>query len=221
MVTIALIGAHGAGKTTLGRALERSDEFPIKYLYMGLGARSSGSPLPTTRALLEFEDVLGLGDAAAARRERAGRLPRGFLDALGSALAFCASAGEEWYRASLARRFERRGFVVLCDRHFFVDYWIHDLARAGRTLLQRAHGRFLARLPRPDCTIVLDAPAAVLSARKGGAPERLERRRREYLALQNVLGNCRVVDADRPQGEVEAEVLGILRELTTDGEHVS
>ena len=38
MVTVALIGADGAGKTTVGRRLEEGGEVRIKYLYMGINA---------------------------------------------------------------------------------------------------------------------------------------------------------------------------------------
>jgi thymidylate kinase len=92
------------------------------------------------------------------------------------------------------------------------------VAADGRSFTQRVHGRFLARLPRPDWTILLDAPAEVLFARKAeGTLERIERRRQEYLAMQRALGKCSVVDAARPQGEVRDEVLGILRGLRPDG----
>jgi thymidylate kinase len=129
-------------------------------------------------------------------------------------------ACEEWYRLAVARRFERRGYVVVFDRHFFADYWAHHvIAPEGeRSLARRLHGRWLARLPRPDCTILLDAPAAVLYARKHeGSLEALESRRREYLEMRAQLGNCALVDAARPQAEVQAEVLGILRELHARG----
>ena len=50
MVTVALIGADGAGKTSVARALERSRDLPIKYLYMGINTEASNHMLPTTRA---------------------------------------------------------------------------------------------------------------------------------------------------------------------------
>ena len=65
---------------------------------------------------------------------------------------------------------------------------------------------------------MLDAPAAVLFARKAeGTLELLERRRQEYLDLCAELDNCVRIDASRPKEEVEAGVLAILRGLRSSG----
>ncbi|NOT29270.1 MAG: hypothetical protein HOP15_02345 [Planctomycetes bacterium] len=222
MVTVALIGADGAGKTSVARFLERSRELPIKYLYMGINTEASNHMLPTTRALRALKRVLGRGgnEGGPPDPERAAKRPKRGLKRLAqetkSALLLLNRLAEEWYRVAVARRYERRGFIVVFDRHFFADYWAHDVARRTERLswLRRVHGRLLARLPRPDCTILLDAPAEVLFARKAeGTLELLDRRRREYLDLRAELDPCALVDASRPQGEVQAEVLAILRSL--------
>lgn len=226
MVTVALIGADGAGKTSVARALEGSPELRVKYLYMGINAEASNHMLPTTRALRALKRALGRGrdeggppdPARAARRPRHGL--RAWLGQGKSALLLLNRLCEERYRVAVARRYERRGYVVVYDRHFFADYWAHDGAGAQRPLsfVRRAHARWLARLPRPDCTILLDAPASVLFARKAeGTLELLERRRQEYLDMRAALGNCAVVDAARPREAVQAEVLGILRGLVPEG----
>lgn len=222
VVTVALIGADGAGKTSVARALERSRELRVKYLYMGINAEASNHMLPTTRALHALKRVLGRGGdeggppdpARAARRPRSGM--RAWLGRGKSALLLLNRLCEERYRVAVARRYERRGYLVVYDRHFFADYWAHDGAGAKRPLsrMRRAHARWLARLPRPDCTILLDAPASVLFARKAeGTLELLEHRRQEYLDMRAELGNCAVVDASRPPDVVQDEVLGILRGL--------
>ena len=46
--TVALVGADGAGKTTVARLLERSSGLRCKYLYMGQSVLSSNAPLPTS-----------------------------------------------------------------------------------------------------------------------------------------------------------------------------
>ena len=220
MVTVALIGADGAGKTSVARALERSRDLPIKYLYMGINTEASNHMLPTTRALRALKRAMGRGGNAGGPPDpaRAARRPKRGVKRLAqetkSALLLANRLAEEWYRVAVARRFERRGFIVVFDRHFFADYWAHDVAGAQTSLVRRMHGRLLARLPRPDCTILLDAPAEVLFARKAeGTLELLDRRRREYLDMRAQLGDCALVDASRPPEEVQAEVLGILRAL--------
>jgi thymidylate kinase len=225
MVTVALIGADGAGKTSLARALESSRELAVKYLYMGINSEASNHMLPTTRALRAVKRALGRAggeggppDPARARARKRGGL-RGLAREAKSTLLVLNQVCEEWYRVAVARRFERRGYVVVFDRHFFADYWAHDVNsnRSERSLSRRVHGRLLARLPRPDCTILLDAPAAVLYARKAeGTLELLERRRQEYLDLRAHLGKCALVDASRPAGDVQAEVLEILRDLCAE-----
>jgi thymidylate kinase len=228
VVTVALICADGAGKTSVARALERSGELAVKTIYMGVNREAGTHMLPTTRALRAVQRALGRShrqggppDPARARERATGGL-RNLAREAKSAVLVLNQVCEEWYRVALAKRFERRGFVVVFDRHFFVDYWAHDVAPAEgedrRSLARRVHGRLLERLPRPDCTILLDAPAAVLFARKAeGTLAALERRRQEYLTLARELGNCALIDATRPPQEVLAEVLAILRGLCSKG----
>lgn len=217
MVTVALIGADGAGKTTLARALEQSAELPVKYLYMGVNTLASNHMLPTTRLICSLRRSLGgaapQGGPPGSRPSRARRRGgvAGLAAGVRASLAVANRVCEEWYRVAVARRFERRGFIVLFDRHFYADYWAHDVAAAGRSIGRRLHGAFLKRLPRPDCTILLDAPADVLFARKPeGTLELLESRRREYLALKSQDPSLVVVDASRPRSAVQREVLDIL-----------
>ena len=124
---------------------------------------------------------------------------------------------EELYRQVLIRRATRRGETVLVDRHFFFDYFAHDVTGAGgtRTVAQRAHGWLLRRLPRPQIVILLDAPAEVVYARKReGGLEELAILRREYLALAERFPTIRIVDAARPIDQVEADVRHIIDAAT-------
>jgi thymidylate kinase len=223
MVTVALIGADGAGKTTLARWLEQSGELPIKYLYMGINREASNHVLPTTRLVRAVKRALGGADQGGppdptrktAKRKRG--LKRVWSEAKGAA-RMANQLCEEWYRVSVARRFERQGFLVLYDRHFFADYWAHDVNGSGgaRSYAQALHGRLLRRLPQPDRTILLDAPAEVLYARKReGTLEALDARRREYLDLCAELPGSAVVDASQPMEAVRAQVLDILRGLAS------
>ncbi|HET6319783.1 MAG TPA: hypothetical protein VFG86_25265, partial [Chloroflexota bacterium] len=49
MFSVALVGPDGAGKTTIGRHLERTFPYPLTYLYMGDNLDACNVLLPTTR----------------------------------------------------------------------------------------------------------------------------------------------------------------------------
>jgi thymidylate kinase len=131
---------------------------------------------------------------------------------------------EEWFRQGVAWLHERRGAVILFDRHFFCDYYANDVLgqRPGRPWTSRLHGAMLERLyPRPDMVILLDAPAQVLFDRKGeGTVESLERKRQEYLALAPHVRRFEVVDATRPVDAVVADVVDLIRDHLADGDRV-
>jgi thymidylate kinase len=232
--TVALIGPDGAGKTTVARQLEQVLPFPVEYVYMGVNPDSSNYLLPTTRAVRAFRRRRGVSpDTSGPRDSRAtdpavarGKVQRGLRSArsfvrLGNRLA------EEWHRALIASRHRRRGSIVVFDRHFFADYYAYDVAaQPRRTASRRLHGFILSRLyPRPDLVIYLDAPAEILLERKGeGTLESLERRRREYVELGQILEGFAVVDANRPLDTVTRDVAGTIetysrkRDLATPDE---
>ena len=99
---------------------------------------------------------------------------------------------EEWFRQIIVRSYVRRGFVVLLDRHFYFDYYAHDVTAKGLPWINRLHGWMLEELyPKPDLTLCLDAPAEVLWKRKAeGSPKEVARRREEYLQLNGVIPLC-------------------------------
>lgn len=210
--SVALIGCDGAGKTTVARELAGDPALGVRYLYMGVSPESSNRQLPTTRLIHAVKRARGAprdtGDPRAPGSpqplpplRRARRGARAGLR-LGNRLA------EEWYRQLLAGAYQRRGEVVLFDRHFVADFHAADITDAQRTLSRRLHGLVLARAyPKPDLTIFLDARPEVLYARKGeGTLESLARRRIEYLQLRESLPGYAVVSAERPLADVVDEV---------------
>ena len=216
MRSVALIGADGAGKSTIARELVGSLRVPSRYLYMGTNPDSTTRMLPTTRL------------ARAITRSRRGPSERARSGAISTApdhvrqspvrdayraartLAWLA---EEWYRAATALAWTRLGFVVVFDRHFLYESWPGDGgATRGASRLERARRQFLRRFyPRPDLVICLDAPAELLHERKREqSVETLERVRREYLALADVGPEFVVVDAAQPLASVLAEVRAVV-----------
>lgn len=230
MFTVALIGPDGAGKSTITKMLPQVLPLPMKSIYMGVNLESSSLMLPSTRLLLAVRRARA-GKAGPARAPDAiatARAPVGWVGrarrSSRSALRLANWVGEECLRLGVAWFHQRRGTVVVFDRHFFHDYYGHDIEGFDpeHPLSQRIHGFLLDRLyPKPDLTIVLDAPGEVLFERKREAsPEWLEQRRQEYLELSNRLPRVAVVDATRPLAEVVREVADLIssfhRELKTN-----
>jgi thymidylate kinase len=216
MFTVALIGPDGAGKTTVARWLEQESDLPVRYLYMGVSADSSNRLLPTTRIARAIKrqrgappDTAGPPDPVSATKVRPKRLDRRVLASCRAGLRLTNRLGEEWARQLAAWKTVRQGTIVVFDRHFFFDYYAYDIAGGpGRSTSRRVHGYLLAHAyPKPDLVIYLDAPADVLLARKGeGTIETLERRRSDYLALEQTARRWAVVDATLPLEEVKASV---------------
>lgn len=220
MFTVALIGADGAGKTTIARRLENESLLPIKYLYMGVSPDASNVALPTTRLLAGLRraqgrsvDMAGPPDPTRVRQAPKGAVKR-LLAGLKSGLRLVNRLAEEVYRQIIAWSYQYRGYIPLFDRHFFSDYYAHDIANDDpeRPVSSRIHGFFLKHIyPRPNLIIFLDAPASVLFARKGeGTIELLELRRQEYLQVRGQVQHFAVVDATQAEDEVMREVADLL-----------
>ena len=209
--TVALIGADGAGKSTVAHLVVQRLPFDASYVYMGVNLEASHVMLPTTRLVLAYKRWRGGRTDMTVGNVEAGRSARGPLVTLRRLVRMTNWVAEEAYRASLARRIQRRPAVVVFDRHFFCDYYASAVAPSNgtRPIDLRLHGYVLEHwYPRPDLTIFLDAPPEVLVGRKAGDTiERVAKRRLDYLDLAAVLPAFQVVDADRPVDDVVAEVV--------------
>jgi thymidylate kinase len=221
MITVALIGPDGAGKTTIGQMLPQLITVPIKYVYMGINLESSNHMLPTTRLIRAIKrargdelDNRGPRDPKTIAVKRSKNPVKRALATVKSAISLVNRVSEEWFRQILTWRYQRAGNIVIFDRHYYADYYAYDVANPGqeKPWNRRLHGFMLAKVyPKPDLTIYLDAPAEVLFARKGeGTIETLESRRQSYLGMGAVLRNFEVVDVNRPVDEVARDVAALI-----------
>ena len=219
MFTIALLGPDGAGKSTIGRKLEQIPSLRAKYICMGVNLESSNMVLPTTRLLLEAKRARGQRpDITVPRhlhkaKSRTSGLKR-FTTSLRAYFRLANLVTEEWFRQLIVWYYQLRGYCVILDRHFYFDYYAHDIANNDpkRPLNSRLHGLMLDKLyPKPDFVIFLDAPSEVLYARKPeGTLDAREIRRQEYVEMRSVVKDYAVVDVSRPEEEVMREITELI-----------
>jgi thymidylate kinase len=179
---------------------------PFKYLYMGVDISASNLALPSSRLAERLKRRQRNASVGGARAIPSDRQNRGRLRAIAR---LANRLAEEWFRQLVSWFYQRRGFVVLYDRHFVFDFAPEIAGDGPETLDKRLHRWALTHLyPRPGLVIFLDAPGAVLFARKGeSTAEELERRRQAFLRQGERLPNFVRVDATRPLENVYEEIV--------------
>ncbi|MGY1671033.1 dTMP kinase [Geodermatophilus sp. SYSU D00710] len=224
MITVALIGPDGAGKSTISQRLEDGRlPAPVKRIYMGVNLDASSLMLPTTRLALAIKSARGRRSDMVAPSDHTRAATVGRVGPVGRVVGGGVRAvrllmwlAEEWFRQLVAEYHLRRGRIVVFDRHFYADYFHSDVDGQGpRSLASRVHGRLLRQAyPKPDLVICLDAPGRLLFERKGEASvEWLDRRRQQYLQLADRFPDFAVVGVDRPIDEVTRDVATVISDF--------
>lgn len=219
MISVALIGADGAGKTTIANMLLKSFQKPIRYLYMGINAESSNVALPTTQ-LIEFlkghkgKRANSAETKSTSLHHRNSKGKKKWLRQIWLFVRLFNRLAEEWYRQLLSWIYRKQGYLVLYDRHFLFDFARNgfDSDQNSLPVAERIHRWCLHHFyPEPDLVIFLDAPEEVLFARKGEATlEFLKARRHSFLEQGKKTKNFVRVDTMQP---VEQVYLAVAEEI--------
>lgn len=210
MTSIAIVGADGAGKTTLARALEARYPGEVTYLYMGANPSSSEVSLPTTRVVhwLKVREVSrSSSDVSPVEAEQLLHGVEYRRDSRGkiwAAARLVNRIAEHSLRQAVSWAHQLKGRIVVYDRHPLFD----SFPAAGRPsrLSDRLHLWFLRYLyPKPSFVIYLDAAPEVLLGRKQEVPaEYLARRRQAFLRLGAETAHFQLIDASMPADTVYA-----------------
>lgn len=221
MLRVAVLGADGAGKSTVTARLVADLPYTVRRMYLGVGAESATHALPTTRAVRRVRAAMGHSASRPgpppirpiprtnSSIPNGAPLPVRWAKGVGAAGRMANRMTEEAYQEAISRWHLSCGRIVIYDRYYLADFHAHDLAgHPDLPRSRRVHAAFLRRcFVEPDLVVVLDADPAILYARKGeGTIDELARRRHEYLDYASTVRNAVLIDATKPLEAVVAEV---------------
>ena len=225
MYSVAIIGADGAGKTTVIRALTEQLPHPAKSIYMGIRFESSDVSLPTTKVVIALERARRVRlekRQTPPKRNPVGQQLYRVTSRLRPIILLLTLFTEEWYRQMKAWRYMRQGYIVIFDRHFIADNYAFYKPEPGEkvALGTRVHQFLLDHFyPEPDLVLYLRAPASVLFARKGEGPiERLEKLVQCYDELSEHFRNFVQLDATQPREHVAAAAVSAVQQFDQQGQ---
>lgn len=220
MVTVALIGGDGSGKSTLTRMLLETFPLPLKSIYMGANIESSNYALPWSRLALKLKILLlskqakrqGITDPAyttthhMAHRQRPSSLLRTILRLLNRLL-------EATYRHLVSALLQLRGYHIIYDRHFIFDtFLVADASPDPIQMVNRLYYWILTHLfPLPTIIILLHAAPEVMVARKNEATIAYLRERNNHWLRQGAdFANFVCVDANQSIEKVYQDVATLI-----------
>lgn len=220
MYSVAIIGADGAGKSTVIRALMEQLPHPVKTIYMGIRFESSDVNLPTTKIVMALERARLVRlekQQTPPKRNPVGQQLYRVTSRLRPIFLLLTLFAEEWYRQMKAWRYMRQGYIVIFDRHFMADNYAFYKPEPGEkaALGTRVHQFMLDHFyPEPDMVLYLRAPASVLFARKGEGPiERLEKLVQCYDELSGHFRNFVQLDATQSREQVAAAAVSAVEQF--------
>jgi thymidylate kinase len=217
LITVALVGADGAGKTTVAQLAVAVSTVPASYLYMGLNPESTRFALPTSRLALYIKKRL-----LKRRFIATGSADQDFADwghvtlsehPVVQILRLVNRIFDSSVRTTIAFIMSAKGSVIVTDRHFVVDHGLDRLlGHRSSTFGARAFGWVVTHLfPPPDLVIHLDAPAATLFERKAeGGLEYLEKTQAHYRRAAEVFPRFETVDATKELEDVVNDVVALI-----------
>jgi len=224
MITVAIVGGDGAGKTTIAKKLEQSFPFPVKYLYMGISTRSSNHALLTSRLVLLLKQR-----SYKIRVRKSGIVPTEYIPAhdleygqkergsVWTAARFLNRFLEAWYRQLISLYYQARGYLVVYDRHPLFDMAplpADEATQRKQKLDAFCHWIIRHAFPKPHMAILLDAPAKVIYERKGEATVKyLNRQRRVFLEQGKWVETFVQIDATQTLDKVLEDVMQHIMEF--------
>lgn len=223
MITVALIGGDGSGKSSISQMLIEGFDLPMKYIYMGANIESSNYALPWSKLILQLKLLLIRRRARKKGVENPTFVTTHHIEhrqqktsALRVFLRSAYRFSEYAYRHAVAWWLKRRGFNIIFDRHYLFDVAPDDRYPCETTAesVKRVNYWLLKRVfSQPDLIIFLDASPEVMIKRKQEVTvEYLEKFRDFILHVGKSLEHFEPVDANQPLDQVFADVSALIHE---------